>query len=59
MSNQVDHRSDEGASAVEYGLIVAAIAALIVALVFGIGVITKDKFEKTSSCIEQGAASTC
>ena len=43
--------SDRGASAVEYGLLVAAIAAVIVAIVFGLGRIVKDKFSSTSSCI--------
>ena len=33
-------RKDEGASAVEYGLLVAAIAALIVIIVFALGGVT-------------------
>ncbi len=44
-------RREEGASAVEYGLLVAAIAAVIVAVVFGLGTIIKGKFSTTSSCI--------
>lgn len=52
-------RRDEGASAVEYGLLVAAIAAVIVAVVFGLGSIVKDKFSKTSSCIAAGTSTTC
>ena len=47
--------NDRGASAVEYGLLVAAIAAVIVAIVFGLGSIIKDKFSSTSSCISAGA----
>lgn len=47
--------NDRGASAVEYGLLVAAIAAVIVAIVFGLGAIIKDKFSSTSSCISAGA----
>jgi Flp pilus assembly pilin Flp len=35
------HRDDTGASAVEYGLIVFAIAAVIVAVVVGLGQITQ------------------
>ena len=52
-------RNDDGASAVEYGLLVAAIAAVIVAVVFGLGSIVKGKFQDTSSCINAGSASTC
>jgi len=42
---------DRGASAVEYGLLVAAIAAVIVGVVFGLGTIVKTAFDNTSSCI--------
>jgi pilus assembly protein Flp/PilA len=50
---------DNGASAVEYGLLVAAIAAVIVAIVFGLGSLVKDKFNSTSSCISAQSAATC
>lgn len=50
---------DEGASAVEYGLLVAAIAAVIVAVVFGLGSLIKDKFSNTSSCIAAGSSTSC
>lgn len=50
---------DSGASSVEYGLIIAAIAAVIVAVVFGLGTATKSLFGKTSSCVSAGASSTC
>jgi len=49
---------DRGASAVEYGLLVAAIAAVIVGVVFGLGGIVKSAFSKTSNCISTAAAST-
>jgi pilus assembly protein Flp/PilA len=48
-----DH--DRGASAVEYGLMVAAIAAVIVGAVFILGNTVKDKFTQTNTCISQGA----
>jgi pilus assembly protein Flp/PilA len=51
-------RQDEGASAVEYGLLVAAIAAIIVAIVFGLGTLVKNAFSKTSSCIGTSGSST-
>jgi pilus assembly protein Flp/PilA len=42
-------RRDDGASAVEYGLIVAMIAAVLVAVVFTLGMLTKGKFTDTCS----------
>ena len=42
---------DRGASAVEYGLMVAAIAAVIVAVVFGIGGLVKGAFDTTCNSI--------
>ena len=47
-------RDDRGATAVEYGLLIAAIAAVIVAVVFGFGSTVFDAFSRTSSCIEAG-----
>jgi pilus assembly protein Flp/PilA len=46
---------DRGASAVEYGLMVAAIAAVIVAIVFGLGGLVKETFTNTCSEIKQGS----
>ena len=40
---------DRGATAVEYGLLVAAIAAVIVAIVFGLGSLVQDVFTDASS----------
>jgi pilus assembly protein Flp/PilA len=48
-SNRTD---EDGASAVEYGLLVAGIAALIVAVVFIFGGVIKDSFNKTCSTIQ-------
>ena len=47
-------RHDEGASAVEYGLLVAAIAALIVGVVFLLGGKVSSTFAKTCSGIGSG-----
>lgn len=55
-------KNDEGASAVEYGLLVAAIAALIVIIVFALGGLVKDVFKDTCSKIDTGAtgaSATC
>jgi pilus assembly protein Flp/PilA len=38
---------DEGASAVEYGLLVAAIAAIIILVVFALGTYVKGAFKDT------------
>jgi pilus assembly protein Flp/PilA len=50
------HGLDRGASAVEYGLLVAAIAAVIVGIVFGLGTLVKSKFESASTCIGGGSS---
>ena len=48
--------SDRGASAVEYGLMVAAIAAVIVGIVFGLGKLVGDQFDKTCKGITGGVS---
>jgi pilus assembly protein Flp/PilA len=54
-------RDEEGASAVEYGLLVAGIAALIVAIVFLFGGMISDVFSSTCTKVSTGAStgSTC
>ncbi len=55
-------RDEDGASAVEYGLLVAGIAALIVVIVFAFGGVIKNSFDSTCKSIAGGAtgpASTC
>ena len=60
MSQQgCDRPVDGGASSVEYGLILGAIAAIVVAVVVGLGGAAKDQFSTASSCIAAGADSTC
>ncbi len=44
-------RRDEGASAVEYGLLVAGIAVVIILAVFFLGGTIRNMFQKTGSCI--------
>lgn len=57
--NRLQARKDEhGASAVEYGLLVAAIAALIVLIVFALGGVVKEVFTDTCETITSEAAST-
>jgi pilus assembly protein Flp/PilA len=56
---------DRGASAVEYGLMVAAIAAVIVGIVFGLGTLVGNTFKDTCQSITNkatvapGGNSTC
>ncbi|MFT3872203.1 MAG: Flp family type IVb pilin [Nocardioides sp.] len=45
---------ERGASAVEYGLLVAGIAAVIVVAVFAFGGMVSDVFDNTKSCIDGG-----
>jgi pilus assembly protein Flp/PilA len=53
-------RHDEGASAVEYGLLVAAIAAVIVVIVFALGTKVQAAFQSTCDSIGTGQKSgTC
>ena len=49
------HRKDDGASAVEYGLLVAAIAALVVLVVFALGGYVKEAFDDTCAEIKTNA----
>ena len=48
---------ERGASAVEYGLLIAGIAALIVVAVFALGPIVKDAFTDTCTVIKSGNSS--
>jgi len=53
-------RDERGASAVEYGLLIAGIAALIVAIVFVFGGAVNALFDDTCDSIAQSAIpSTC
>ena len=51
-------RNDDGASAVEYGLLVAGIAALIVAVVFLFGGMITGIFNNTCAKVAAGKTST-
>jgi pilus assembly protein Flp/PilA len=51
-------RDDDGASAVEYGLLVAGIAALIVAVVFAFGGVIKGSFSKTCGKISASSGTS-
>lgn len=52
-------KNDErGASAVEYGLLIAGIAALIVVAVFALGPVVEGAFNETCASITASDAST-
>jgi pilus assembly protein Flp/PilA len=51
-------KDDEGASAVEYGLLVAAIAAVVVVVVFALGGLVRDKFNSTCNGIKSNGSNT-
>ena len=51
----VNRKDEQGASAVEYGLLVAAIAALIVLIVFALGGVVKSVFKNTCDTIASNA----
>ncbi|HEV2889365.1 MAG TPA: Flp family type IVb pilin [Frankiaceae bacterium] len=59
--NVMKARNEDGASAVEYGLLVAAIAALIVVVVFVLGGIIQKVFKDTCDEISDHVtgAETC
>ncbi len=51
-------RREDGASAVEYALLVVAIAAVVVAVVFALGVLTHGKFATTCSAWDTAAGTS-
>lgn len=53
------YSSDDGASAVEYGLLVVAVAAVIVAVVFALGAVTGNQFSQTCDAIASAQGDTC
>jgi pilus assembly protein Flp/PilA len=51
-------RDERGASAVEYGLLVGGIAAVIVVLVFALGGQVKSMFQDTCNSVKTGSSAT-
>jgi pilus assembly protein Flp/PilA len=50
--------SEDGASAVEYGLLIAAIATVIVIVVFALGGVVQDLFRNTCDQIDDRSTTT-
>ena len=55
LAAHLDRDEERGASAVEYGLLIAGIAALIVTIVFLFGGVINDVFTETCDAVNQGA----
>ncbi len=55
---RLSQMKEKGASAVEYGLLVAGIAALIVVAVMTLGPVIKDAFNDTCATIQTERASS-
>jgi pilus assembly protein Flp/PilA len=54
LAAHLDRDEERGASAVEYGLLIAGIAALIVAIVFVFGGVIEGVFSDTCDAVNQG-----
>jgi len=52
-------RNEKGASAVEYGLLIALIAAVIVVAVILLGNTVSDVFTDTADCVEGQTEAAC
>lgn len=55
MNHQVQPNQDTGASAVEYGLLVSAIAGIIALIVFALGVVTQETYQDTCDALTNGS----
>lgn len=51
---QTPSRNERGASSVEYGLLVAGIAALLVVIVFAVGGVAKELFSDSCNEVRTG-----
>lgn len=56
--NVMRAKREDGASAVEYGLLVAAIAALIVVIVFALGKVIREVFQETCDEIQSNVVTS-
>jgi pilus assembly protein Flp/PilA len=59
LNARVAKMDERGASAVEYGLLIAGIAALIVVVVFAFGGRIKGIFTDTCSAVTQSSGGSC
>jgi pilus assembly protein Flp/PilA len=59
LNARVAKMDERGASAVEYGLLIAGIAALIVVVVFAFGGVLKNIFSATCNSVGQSSGQSC
>jgi pilus assembly protein Flp/PilA len=59
MNSRLAKMEERGASAVEYGLLIAGIAALIVVVVLAFGGTLTNVFKNTCTKVANGASSSC
>jgi pilus assembly protein Flp/PilA len=55
---KLQNRRDRGASAVEYGLLVALIAVVIAATVYGLGTALRDKLNCTKNVVSSSTVTS-
>ena len=53
------HATDEGASAVEYALILAAICAILVVIVYTLGDVTSKQYDNTCQTWADASGDPC
>ncbi len=59
LNARVAKMDERGASAVEYGLLIAGIAALIVVVVFAFGGVLKNVFSSTCNSVGASSGQKC
>jgi pilus assembly protein Flp/PilA len=59
LNARLSKMEDRGASAVEYGLLIAGIAALIVVVVFAFGGVIKNIFKSTCNAVGASGGGSC
>jgi pilus assembly protein Flp/PilA len=59
MNARIAKMDERGASAVEYGLLIAGIAALIVVVVFAFGGVLTNIFSSTCNSVGQSSGQNC
>jgi pilus assembly protein Flp/PilA len=59
LNGRIAKLDERGASAVEYGLLIAGIAALIVVIVFAFGDVLKNIFSSTCNQVGKSGGGSC
>ncbi len=59
LNARIAKMDERGASAVEYGLLIAGIAALIVVVVFAFGGVLKNIFSSTCNSVGASSGQSC